>query len=187
LTIPPPGSRIGDMRSSIMSLLAVTVFALSISCAGAPPPPAEEVVSVEQPAPEALPFDPSSISPQVKLSTMEDVKSFISEVNQVIRKKDYSTWRGYLTEEYAVYYSDASVLAEISESSVLKRQGIALKSLQDYFLFVVYPARQSVRVDDIEFTSPVQVKAVTVAPSGDRQVYYYLEKVGESWKIGTGR
>jgi hypothetical protein len=42
-------------------------------------------------------------------------------------------------------------------------------------------------VDDIEFTSPVQVKAVTITPSGDRQVYYYLEKVGESWKIGTGR
>ena len=118
---------------------------------------------------------------------MEEVKVFINELNQIIRRKDYTAWRGYLTSDYATFYSSPAVLGEMSESAVLKRQGIKLTSLQDYFLYVVYPSRQSVRVDDIEFSSPLQVKAVTVTSAGDRQVYYYLEKVGESWKIGTGR
>lgn len=181
------------MRPVAFTLAAVVLAALLSSCAGTP---SESSVSQPVPAPadaatvrlDAAPaFDPASISPEVKRDTMEVVKSFINEVNQVIRRKDYTTWRGYLTAEYSTFYSAPAVLAEMSESAVLKRQGIKLESLQDYFLYVVYPSRQSVRVDDIEFTSPTQVKAVTVTPSGDRQVYYYLEKVGESWKIGTGR
>ena len=150
-------------------------------------PPSVEAARAEEPAAAEPEFDPSSIPPQVKMDTMEEVKAFIKEVNQVIRKKDYTTWRDYLTAEYIDYYSQPTVLAEMSESSVLKRQGIVLKVLEDYFLYVVYPSRQSVRVDDIEFRSPIEVTAVTVAPSGDRQIYYYLEKVGDSWKIGTGR
>jgi len=169
-------------------LLAVTL----LSCAGSPvesASPAKDPVPPADAAPSVplTVFDPASITPEVKRDTMEDVKAFINEVNQVIRRKDYTVWRGYLTGEYSTFYSAPAVLAEMSESAVLKRQGIKLESLQDYFLYVVYPSRQSVRVDDIEFTSPTQVKAVTITPAGDRQVYYYLEKVGESWKIGTGR
>lgn len=181
------------MRTVGLCLLTAIVSALVLSCAGtpeepapptaAPPPPATAVPS---PAPAPV-FDPSMISAEVKRDTMEEVKAFIDEVNQVIRRKDYSAWKGYLTPDYSAFYSAPEVLAEMSESAVLKRQGIKLTSLQDYFLYVVYPSRQSVRVDDIEFTSPLQVKAVTITPSGDRQVYYYLEKVGDSWKIGTGR
>lgn len=181
------------MRPVPYTLAAAVLAALLASCAGTPdessdpqPEPPASTVETVQPNP-APAFDPASISPEVKRDTMEVVKSFINELNQVIRQKDYTTWRGYLTADYSTFYSAPSVLAEMSDSAVLKRQGIKLESLQDYFLYVVYPSRQSVRVDDIEFTSPTQVKAVTVTPSGDRQVYYYLEKVGESWKIGTGR
>lgn len=181
------------MRTVRVLLAASVVAALVLACAGTPEdpvPPPGDPPPASVPTPPPLPeqaFDPASISPEVKRDTMEVVKSFINEVNQVIRQKDYTTWRGYLTPEYSTFYSAPAVLAEMSDSAVLKRQGIKLESLQDYFLYVVYPSRQSVRVDDIEFTSPTQVKAVTITPSGDRQVYYYLEKVGESWKIGTGR
>lgn len=181
------------MRTVRILLAPLVAAALILSCAGMPekpvplpgdPPPADVM---PPPPPPGQAFDPASITPEVKRDTMEEVKSFINVVNQVIRQKDYTVWRGYLTPEYSTFYSSPAVLAEMSESAVLKRQGIKLESLQDYFLYVVYPSRQSVRVDDIEFTSPTQVKAVTITPSGDRQVYYYLEKVGESWKIGTGR
>ncbi len=181
------------MRPVMVPFSSLVLSALLIACAGAPAPtpavpppdPPPSAAAVDPAAPPV--FDPSSITPEVKRDTMEVVKSVISELNQVIRRKDYAAWRGYLTAEYSTFYSAPAVLSEMSESAVLKRQGIKLESLQDYFLYVVYPSRQSVRVDDIEFTSPTQVKAVTITPSGDRQVYYYLEKVGESWKIGTGR
>jgi len=180
------------MRTVTVPLLSILLASALLSCAGSPATP---VLSSPEPVPVAAPapatpttfFDPTSITPEVKRDTMEVVQAFINELNQVIRRKDYTVWRGYLTGEYSTFYSAPAVLAEMSESTVLKRQGIKLESLQDYFLYVVYPSRQSVRVDDIEFTSPTQVKAVTITPSGDRQVYYYLEKVGESWKIGTGR
>lgn len=177
------------MRSAKTIVLFALILSALLACSGGPAPQAT-VTAGPAPAaitPDASSFDPSTIPAEVKRDTMEDVKALINEINLVIRQKDYTAWRGYLTGEYAVFYSEPSVLAEMSESPVLKRQGIRLKSLQDYFLNVVYPSRQSVRVDDIEFYSPTQVKAVTVAPSGERQVYYYLEKVGESWKIGTGR
>lgn len=184
------------MRPVMVTLSPVVLSVLLFACAGtsvptptpAAPPAAPPPAAAADPAPtSAAAFDPSTITPEVKRDTMEVVKAFINEVNQVIRRKDYTAWRGCLSEEYSTFYSASAVLAEMSESAVLKRQGIKLESLQDYFLYVVYPSRQSVRVDDIEFTSPTQVKAVTITPSGDRQVYYYLEKVGESWKIGTGR
>jgi len=149
------------------------------------PPPQKEKADVT-PASVST-FDPSTIPPEVKKDAMEEIKKLIEDLNQIIRHKDYSAWKEYLTPEYIALYSDPQTLAEISNATVLKRQNIVLSSLEDYFLYVVYPSRQSVRIDDIEFTSPSQVKAVTVAPSSDRQVYYYLEKIGESWKIGTGR
>ena len=181
------------MRFASPALLAAFVAGFLASCAGVPPdiavPPPEPAPQVPAiaPAEPPVPFDPGSITADIKRDTMEVVRTLIDELNQVIRRKDYTVWRGYLTREYATFYSEPLVLAEMSESAVLKRQGIKLESLQDYFLFVVYPSRQSVRVDDIEFISPAQVKAVTIVPSGDRQVIYYLVNVGDSWKIGTGR
>jgi len=70
---------------------------------------------------------------------------------------------------------------------VLKRAGIKLSSLRDYFLYVVYPSRQNDRVDDIEYLEEGLVKAITVSPKGDRQILYNLEKHGDTWKIGIGR
>jgi hypothetical protein len=79
------------------------------------------------------------------------------------------------------------MLAKFSEYPVIKRAGIKLQTLKDYFTFVVYPSRQNDQVDDIEFVSETLVKAITVTPKGDRNILYMLEKHGDAWKIGIGR
>lgn len=177
------------MRSTVRVFLAVAAVIQLVACESVPPPDEEKIDAVSVPAvsESQTTFDPASIPPKVKMDAMEEIKGIIDELNKIIRHKDYLAWKEYLTSEYIDLYSAPEVLAQMSDSSKLKGKGIVLRSLEDYFLYVVYPSRQSVRVDDIEFTSPTQVKAVTVAPSGDRQVYYYLEKTDKSWKIGTGR
>jgi hypothetical protein len=65
--------------------------------------------------------------------------------------------------------------------------GVKLQSLKDYFIYVVYPSRQNDRVDDIEFITERLVKAITIGPDGERQILYFLERDGTSWKIGIGR
>lgn len=179
-----------------MAMLACA--ALSISCATKPlpaPTPAASpeparVSPVAPPSPPAVgtvPFDPATVTAEEKNATFTDVKAFILSLNSIIQRKDYDAWLSHLTPEYIAYYSDPAVLAQISDYPVLKRMGVNLRSLKDYFLYVVYPARQNDRVDDIEFTSEEQVKAITISPKGDRQILYNLEKVGDSWKIGIGR
>ncbi|HSV55952.1 MAG TPA: hypothetical protein VLH39_02455 [Magnetospirillaceae bacterium] len=178
------------MRSSFA--IGAILGILLTSCAGIPEDrsaPAHDPALAElaAPLPDPPAFDPALITAEIKRDTMEEVKAFIEKLNRIIQGKDYAAWKTHLMPEYISFYSNPEVLAGMSESQVLRRQGIRLKSLQDFFLHVVYPSRQRVRVDDIEFSSSLRVRAVTVAPSGDRRVFYYLEKSGESWKISTGR
>ena len=78
-------------------------------------------------------------------------------------------------------------MAQYSEYPIIKRKGIKLQTLKDYFIYVVYPSRQNDKVDDIEFVGENLIKAITVSPKGDRNILYMLEKHGDAWKIGIGR
>lgn len=132
-------------------------------------------------------FDPANVSVEKKQTTFTDIRGFIEGLNRIIQRKDFNTWKSHLTVEFIAYYSDPTVLAQLSESPVLKRMGIKLATLQDYFTFAVYPAHQNDRIDDIEFVSEILVKAITIGTKGDRQILYNLEKTGDTWKIGIGR
>lgn len=172
-----------------MVFLAAIVTA---SCAGkAPVQPTVEGPQPVQPVTELpagpQPFDPASISAEAKKATFTDVRAFIESMNETIRLKDYDTWYKHLSREYVDYYSDPAVLLQKSEAPILKRMGIKLQSLKDYFIYVVYPSRQNDRVDDIEFITERLVKAITIGPDGERQILYFLERDGTSWKIGIGR
>jgi hypothetical protein len=182
-------------------VVLVTVAAavsLAFSCAGASSPkPAPESVPVEQPAPplpeplvqpEAQPaFDPTKITAEVKTATFVDVRALIDSLNQIIRRQDYDAWISHLTPEYVDFYSDPLILAKYSEYPIIKRKGIKLQTLKDYFINVVYPSRQNDKVDDIEFVRENLIKAITVSPKGERNILYMLEKHGDAWKIGIGR
>lgn len=147
--------------------------------------PVEEVVTAPVVVP--IPFDPATVSVELKQATFFDVRALIQGLNSIIQAKDYESWSASLTPDYRVYYSSTETLARISDAAVLKRQGLVLRSLQDYFIHVVYPSRQNDRVDDIEFISPDRIKAITINLKGERLVLYNLEKIGDTWKIAIWR
>jgi hypothetical protein len=143
----------------------------------APPAPVEE-----KPAAAEV-FDPASITQEVFDETKSDVQLLIETLNQIIRDKDYTSWRSYLGQNYLDAISDPDFLARLSESARLKSQSIVLRGPGDYFLYVVVPSRANDRVDDIEFIGEHQVKAFTITPKGQRLRLYNLETDGENWKI----
>ncbi|MBN2875607.1 MAG: hypothetical protein JXM71_10975 [Spirochaetales bacterium] len=147
------------------------------------PEPIDEV----PPTPLAVPFDPESVSQELKQTTIVDVQALIGSLNYIIQSKDYDSWVAALTEEYRDYYSSPETLARISEAAVLKRLKIQLTSLKDYFTYVVYPSRQNDRVDDVEFIDATRIRAITINPKGERLVLYNLEKIGDTWKIAIWR
>ena len=128
-------------------------------------------------------FDPSTIPREVYDSTKSDVQTLIEEINGIIRDKDFNRWVSYLGHAYREALSDEAFLKRVSESSVLKKQKIALRTLGDYFMHVVVPSRAKDRVDDIEFIGQNRVKAFTVAAKGKKLRLYDLEKTANGWKI----
>lgn len=173
-----------------IAILATGIIALS--CAGAAktavePREGPAVVTPANPGPAPPAFDPKAVPEAVKSATFVDVRSFIDSLNQIIRRQDYEAWLSHLTDEYIEYYSDPSVLAVYSEYPVIKGKGIKLQTLKDYFLNVVFPARQNDKIDDIEFVGENRIKAITVNPKGERNILYMLEKHDDTWKIGIGR
>jgi hypothetical protein len=181
----------------IFCLLAVFAAAcIVIACAGGAKPAPEGPPTPAHPNAEPTTgntgqgqesFDPKGVTAEVKTATFVDVRSFIEALNQIIRKQDYDAWLSHLTEDYVKYYSDPEVLSKFSEYPIMKRQGIKLANLHDYFIYVVYPSRQNDKVDDIEFADTNLIKAITINSKGDRNILYMLEKHGDTWKIGIGR
>lgn len=180
-------------------LVALVVCSIAFSCASSPPKPqaaqAPQIVQApsptqpNQPAPPQIApaFNPAEISAETKHATFTDIRAFIDNLNQIIRRKDFEAWRANLTADYIAYYSNPAVLHDFSQYPVIKNQGIELKNIKDFFIYVVYPAHQNDRVDDIEFINENLVKAITISPTGDRNILYILEKQGDTWKIGIGR
>ena len=63
------------------------------------------------------------------------------------------------------------------------KNNIVLKSLEDYFNFVVVPSRANLRLDDLVFLKETEVEAIMVV--GNRRVTLYrLIKIGDQWLIG---
>jgi hypothetical protein len=144
--------------------------------------PLLEKIIVEKPVEEEI-FDPSSITQEVFDTAKADVQELIQQLNQIIRNKDYMSWRSYLGQTYLDAISDSDFLSRLSASARLKTQNIVLRGPGDYFLYVVVPSRANDRVDDIEFVGTNQVKAFTITPKGQRLRLYNLEKKNGHWKI----
>lgn len=187
------------MIRSIHFVLACTLCISFSSCAGTPPTQEDQSIEEPEPFPEPAPieeeaptpdlpeeteaFDPSTIPREVYDSTKNDVQTLIEEINGIIRDKDFSTWVSYLGNNYRKALSDEAFLKRVSESSVIKKQKITLRTLEDYFTYVVVPSRTKDRVDDIEFIGQNRVKAFTVNAKGKRLRLYDLEKTANGWKI----
>ncbi len=126
--------------------------------------------------------DEYQVSEEVYKQTFDDVESLIKELNEIIKRKDYSTWLTYLTREYREKYSNPEVLEEVSNQPTLQKYDIKLNSLKDYFIYVVAPSRANAKLDDLVFEDENHVKAI-MEIKGNRVILYLLEKVSGQWKI----
>jgi len=128
------------------------------------------------------PPEPKYATEEEKAEALFDIREFIFTLNKIVQRKDFEAWYAYLTADYVKYYSDPAVLAELSNQPTLRKYNIVLKSLKDYFLYVVYPSRQNDTVDEIEYIGYNKVKVYTYV-NNVKLVLYVLEKINGKWMI----
>jgi hypothetical protein len=143
--------------------------------------PAEEKPPVEAP-PEEKPAE-FVVSEDLYRKTFGEIEELINTLNGIVRNKNFSEWVTYLSPEYAARTGSSAFLNEASQSAVLRKNGITLRSLRDYFLYVVVPSRSRAKLDDISFVDETHVKAITVI-NGQPVILYWLVKTDARWKIG---
>jgi hypothetical protein len=150
--------------------------------------PADEATEESTPDDEQDPATPEdddsyTVSREVYQQTFTEIELVIQELNTIIQQGDFQTWTTYLTWEYIDEVSSPENLREMSEQPILKKYNVRLKSLRDYFRFVVVPSRSHVRLDDIVFLDEGRVKAI-MEVDDQRIILYQLEKRDDTWKIG---
>jgi hypothetical protein len=134
------------------------------------------------PEPSAEPV-PIQVSQELFNQTFTEVELLIKNLNSLIRDRNYQKWTNYLSQEYIDRMSQPEYLRQLSQSATLQKNNITLKTLQDYFSFVVVPSRANLRLDDLVFLSENIVEAIMKV--GNRRVTVYrLIKIGNQWMIG---
>ena len=112
----------------------------------------------------------------------------ISELNDIMAKKDYNSWLKYISEDSKKYWSNSYTLLKASEKLPKELKGLKLKNLNDYFNYVFIPSRKGRQIDEIRYNSAESVKAVQVTKSEEDNktkitVYYNFVKEGGDWKV----
>jgi membrane-associated HD superfamily phosphohydrolase len=192
----------------IFAVVVSFVFLVSCSCTTAPETEAEATVppsqkaetpkvepqteTEEKPKPEEpaeqgkeeSKSEPAKfeVSEELYKQTFDDIKSIIEELNRIIRSREYKTWLTYLTEEYVENTSRPEYLRRWQKDPRLIEKNIVLRTLKDYFDYVVVPTRSQAKLDEIEFRDDTHVYAYTVF-EGKTYLLYYLVKTEEGWKI----
>lgn len=126
--------------------------------------------------------DTFTLDEETYVKTKQDISLFIETLNRLIENRDYETWLNYLSQDYFDYYSDPDVLKEQSASPLLKKYKIVLRSLKDYFNFVVVGSRKNVRLDEIKPIDPDHIKAYMYI-NDTPVIIYELVKIDGQWKI----
>ncbi len=149
-----------------------------------PAPVEVKVEEAKEPESEVIAeFGDVKITKKDYNDTMNEVKIVVEGLNKTTATGDYKQWLTYLSESYKKEYSKASTLQATVDS--LKRKnvkGLKLESLKDYFTYVFVASRQNIKVDDIEFLSPVRVNVLMVK-SGKKLLVYDLEKIDNRWLL----
>jgi hypothetical protein len=177
----------------LFCVLACTVI-VAVSCAT---PPAKTAVSPPGPGPTVKPPENPPVpngtekppahafvaSDELYRTTFRDVQDVVAAITRIIAAGDYDGWLSYLTSDFVASRSSAEFLADASNAAVLKKNGIVLKSLRDYFNNVVVRSHLQVTLDDIQFTDETHVKALALV-QGTPVILYYLVHENGRWKVG---
>lgn len=172
------------MRLRRELLVSFFSIALLLSCAsggtGGINTDAQETSSEET---TLLPDSGFIVTEDVYAQTFAEVEALISTLNDIIREKNYDEWLELLSAEYIAKTGSPEFLREASQSPILLKNRIVLKSLKDYFLSVVVPSRSQAVLSDISFIDATRVKAITVI-DGKPVILYMLEKEDTRWMVG---
>ncbi len=143
--------------------------------------------TAEQPAEQSpqAPQPEFTVSDELYLRTFSEIEAVIAKVSATIAEKDYPGWVAWLSPEYVAHASSQQYLDEVSQGPALVKAGVKLRSLEDYFLQVVVPARIRAKLDRIDFVDATHVKAVTIIEGQSYILYWLVRAEGQDWKIGT--
>jgi len=124
------------------------------------------------------------VSAEKKNASLNEIRILVDKLNALIGRRAFAEWKTYLDDDYVAAYSSPAKLKEYSQMPFLRQQGRTLRTLQDFFNFVVVLSRADVSVDDISFVDENRVKVLTVV-DGDKVVLYLLKLYGKEWKISS--
>ena len=172
----------------VVCLACAAVFAAScVSQPAQPAPPPERPQPVDRPVTSRDTGGPGDggfvASEELYRTTFHDVQKVIAAITRLISAGDYDGWVSYLTEDYITSTSSKAFLADASRAQVLKKNGIVLKSLRDYFNNVVVQSHLQATLDDIQFLDETHVKAIALV-QGTPVILYYLVRENGGWKVG---
>ena len=152
----------------------------------------EEKPETEEPKPEETAEKPEEkpeseqekfeVSEELYKQTFDDIESIIRELNRIINNREYKNWLTYLTEAYVKKSSRPEYLRRWQKDPRLREKKIVLRTLKDYFDYVVVPTRSEAKLDEIEFCDDTHVYAYTVFQS-KKYLLYNLVKSEQGWKI----
>ena len=167
----------------------VCAAVLAASCVSQParpaPLPAEKAQPAENPLPEKGPSTKGGFvaSDELYRTTFREVQQVVAAITLLVSAGDYEGWLSYLTADYVDSRSSTEFLADASKAPVLKKNGIVLKSLRDYFNNVVVRSHLQATLDDIQFLDETHVKAIALV-QGTPVILYYLMHENGRWKVG---
>lgn len=160
---------------------------LLFSCASKPPQalvePRAEPAAEAPPPPEQPAKEEFVVTEELYKKTFAQVEAAIEALTKIIDAHDYERWVSFLTSEYVRTTGSPEYLAKVSENAVLKKNGIVLRNLKDYFDNVVVLSRSQVKLDQIDFVDATHVKAFAVI-TGTPVILYWLVWEDGVWKIG---
>jgi hypothetical protein len=172
-------------------LVCAALFASSCATPPAAREPAPTPAPVEKPAPvpdttptpTPAPAHEFVASEQLYRITFREVQDVIAAITRIVAAGDYNGWLSYLTADYVKSRGSADFLSDASNAAVLKKNGIVLKSLKDYFDNVVVRSHLQATLDDIQFLDETHVKALALV-QGTPVILYYLVNEQGRWKVG---
>jgi hypothetical protein len=165
------------MKSAGGVFRTVGVCFVLLSCASGPKP--EE--NTPQPAADAQ--QPFVVSEDLYKKTFSEIEALIANLDEIIKEKNFDEWTGHLSPEYIAKTGSPDFLKAASQSPILKKDRITLKSLKDYFLYVVVPSRTQAKLEEISFLDASHVKAITIVNSKP-VILYLLVRTGSQWMVG---
>jgi hypothetical protein len=149
----------------------------------APAAPPEKSAPVPDTTPVPQPTHEFIASDELYRTTFREVQDVVAAITRIITAGDYDGWLSYLTADYAASRGSSEFLADASSAAVLKKNGIVLKSLRDYFNNVVVRSHLQATLDDLQFLDETHVKALALV-QGTPVILYYLVHENGRWKIG---